>query len=598
MFILTRGIVFDFDGVIINSSEIQRQALMESYKTATGDDSMPSFEEFLSHSGDSLANIFKKMNLPLSLVEPYRKISRSLVNLVKVYDGMKELIEKLREQGFKCALCTGKDRERTVELLEKLNMLELFDSVVCSDDVRNPKPYPDSLLLAMENIGTSCENTVMVGDAKNDIACARAAGVAGIAVTWGDVPREALEKESPDYIADSVDELYDAINKCLGGKKFLRRYLVNDFVIAEENCNMNCAYCLTDVSRFKEKHKNTAKKTRKILNYIKDDKLRENVDGVSGIITDCFDVSILKVSGGEVLMIKGIMEYIKAQAPKYKAVQILTNGLLLDEKMLNELKNIGNVCIQVSIDHHTLEGNGYRTGNRRVLERILKCMDDIVKHEIPLEINCVLTDKNTPVIAGFADYLLKYSNRNVMMFPYPVRGAGRDLFFPKPDQVTGIEKLIQNYNTYKDILAPSIYLEYLLRFLEKGHREIRCIVPGMTIGTFDDGTVTPCPNYWFTSIGSLTEDERHETVQRIGRDRIYRLLLCAGKRIKECRKCFTPWETLNLYAAGLLPAKELCRSPLYGFPGIREDIIAIKNRVLSEAESYENHMNSLRKAGT
>ncbi|MEC0090215.1 HAD family hydrolase [Paenibacillus macquariensis] len=207
---MEKGIVFDFDGVIIDSSEIQRQAFTESYNLIVGEGT-PSIDEFLSHSGDSLENIFIKMKLPLEMVEPYKRISREKIGGVKIYNGMSDLLKLLKKNGYKCGLCTGKDRLRTLELLDKLMLNEYFDTVVCSDDVKNPKPHPDSLVLAINNLGVSFDSVVMVGDATNDIICAKLAGVKVVAVTWGDVPKNVLEQESPDYMVNTVDELLNVI---------------------------------------------------------------------------------------------------------------------------------------------------------------------------------------------------------------------------------------------------------------------------------------------------------------------------------------------------------------------------------------------------
>ncbi|EPR10814.1 HAD family hydrolase [Ruminiclostridium papyrosolvens] len=204
---MRKAVIFDFDGVVINSTEVQRQAFFESYKIAVGDGGVPSFEEFLRHSGDSLPNIFTKMNLPLEMVEPYREISRRKITEIKVYDGMRELLAELKENRYKCGLCTGKDRARTIEILDNADLFNYFDTLVCSDDVCNPKPHPESLVLCLTKLSASREDSVMVGDARNDILCAKSAGVKNIAVTWGDTDIEDLKKERPDYVVRSIVEL-------------------------------------------------------------------------------------------------------------------------------------------------------------------------------------------------------------------------------------------------------------------------------------------------------------------------------------------------------------------------------------------------------
>ena len=212
--LMNRGIIFDFDGVVINSSEIQKEAFEGSYKLIVGEGEPP-FDEFLMHSGDSLENILTSMELPLEMVEPYKKISRERSGDIKTYDGIKELLMFLKEKGYVCGLCTGKDRERTMELLKKLRLSVYFDSVVCSDDVNNPKPKPDSLIMSLHNLNISIDNAIMIGDSCNDIICAKSVGVTSVAVTWADTKEKILQQVYPDYIVNTAEELlYLITNIC------------------------------------------------------------------------------------------------------------------------------------------------------------------------------------------------------------------------------------------------------------------------------------------------------------------------------------------------------------------------------------------------
>lgn len=203
---MRRAAIFDFDGVIINSTDVQRRAFLESYRIIVGN-SVPSFEEFLSHSGDSIENIFKKMGLASEMVGLYRKICRENIDHIKVYDGIEALLAHLINKKILCGLCTGKDKTRVVEILNKLKLHRYFDTIVCPDDVINPKPHPESLLLALQRLDVSARHSVMIGDAENDIICAREAGVRSIAVTWGDISRKSLEKASPDFIVEDMSDL-------------------------------------------------------------------------------------------------------------------------------------------------------------------------------------------------------------------------------------------------------------------------------------------------------------------------------------------------------------------------------------------------------
>jgi HAD superfamily hydrolase (TIGR01509 family) len=203
---LFKNIIFDFDGVIINSHDVQVKALTEAFKTICGE-GVPPYDDFFKLSGDSLKNIFTQLGLPLDMIPIYQKISRENIGLIKIHEGMIKLLKKLNEAGCFCALCTGKDRSRTIEILKHFNIEQHFKVVICSDDVTNPKPHPESLFVIMKKLGTSPENIVMVGDGINDILSAKNANIESIAVTWGDVPGNELIKSEPTYIAHDILEL-------------------------------------------------------------------------------------------------------------------------------------------------------------------------------------------------------------------------------------------------------------------------------------------------------------------------------------------------------------------------------------------------------
>lgn len=205
-----RCLIFDLDGVIIDSHQLQIKALLESYRCVVGEGEPP-YEEFFRNSGDSLSNILKKLKLPQEIIPYYLEISVKNMAMIKIHKDIEEIILKLVKKGFKCAVCTGKDRKRTLEILEYLKLRKFFNAIVCSDDVLNPKPASDSLLKAIECMNGNTSNSIMIGDGINDILCARNANVASIGVSWGDLKKSELVKIGPDYIVDTIKELEEAI---------------------------------------------------------------------------------------------------------------------------------------------------------------------------------------------------------------------------------------------------------------------------------------------------------------------------------------------------------------------------------------------------
>lgn len=209
-FKLNKAIVFDFDGVIIDSLELQKFAYEKSYQIVIGKPPKR-FSEFITYSGSSLTHIISSMNLPEEMCDKYIEISRERLDLIKVFPGAKQLLERLKAGQYKCGLCTGKDRERTIEILKIMDLYSYFDAIVCSDDVNNPKPHAESLQLVTRKLKVRNVDCLMVGDSKNDILCAKNAKIISVAVDWGAFDKETLLKKSPDYYVENFDKLYNCI---------------------------------------------------------------------------------------------------------------------------------------------------------------------------------------------------------------------------------------------------------------------------------------------------------------------------------------------------------------------------------------------------
>lgn len=203
-------LIFDLDGCLIDSSDVQKKALFESYAAVVGDNKCPSYEEYIKHTGDSIDNVLKKMGLPEEMAHIYRRVSRNSINMVKVNWELIELIRAYREADFSIAISTGKDHDRAIEILSHSKIQGLFDLVVGADDVLNPKPSPDSVILVLEKLKVEKSQAVMIGDGQNDILCAQRAGIKSILTKWYECN---LDITGADYTVYSVSELNKVISK-------------------------------------------------------------------------------------------------------------------------------------------------------------------------------------------------------------------------------------------------------------------------------------------------------------------------------------------------------------------------------------------------
>lgn len=202
-------IIFDFDGVIIDSEAVMRVALHRAYSEVVGSGEAP-IDAYLNHMGESFVRIMDHLGLPRTMHGPYLRHSRENAHLIQMYPQARELLEALKDAGMQLALLTGKDRDRTIETLQRFELRDLFDVVLTSDDLTHAKPHPEGIHRILAMTATASSEAVMIGDAVNDVLCAQAAGVPSIAVTWGIQPHRLSECQ-PDQTVMSFTQLRDVL---------------------------------------------------------------------------------------------------------------------------------------------------------------------------------------------------------------------------------------------------------------------------------------------------------------------------------------------------------------------------------------------------
>lgn len=201
-----RGVLFDFDGVLIDSLPVMRQALRAAWEEVHGrrcDDFETLFARYREHLGKGFPEIMRALGLPLAMHPPFVAHSRRLAGGVLPCPGAAELLQALRAGGWRLGLATGKDEARTRELLALLGWSAYFEVVLGSDSVGAPKPAPEMAEVFMARTGVPQARLVMVGDAPADLECAQAAGCLSVAALWGYTPAETLRSHAPAFEAES-----------------------------------------------------------------------------------------------------------------------------------------------------------------------------------------------------------------------------------------------------------------------------------------------------------------------------------------------------------------------------------------------------------
>jgi 2-phosphoglycolate phosphatase len=130
---------------------------------------------------------------------------------VRPFPGVHDLVQLVRDAGWRVGVFTGKGRRSALFTLERLGLLNRVDALITSDEVKRPKPDPEGVLLAAAALGTPAGSLIFVGDTPADVLAGRAAGTRTVAALWGAYDRAATLAAGPDWAFDSITAFCDAI---------------------------------------------------------------------------------------------------------------------------------------------------------------------------------------------------------------------------------------------------------------------------------------------------------------------------------------------------------------------------------------------------
>lgn len=104
---------------------------------------------------------------------------------LRLYDGIEELLNTLKVKGYHLAIATNAYRNSTLQSLAHLNVVALFESIACYDDVGRGKPAPDMLEKNLADLGLEAKDALFIGDSERDLLAANALKMDYLMVNWG-----------------------------------------------------------------------------------------------------------------------------------------------------------------------------------------------------------------------------------------------------------------------------------------------------------------------------------------------------------------------------------------------------------------------------
>ncbi len=212
---MIKGVLFDMDGVLVDSEEYICQAGIEMFRekgmAVTGED----FRPFTGMGEDRyLGGVAEKYGIPFDAdrdkartYDIYREIVHGKLNALP---GVFDFIEKCRKLGLRMAVASSADEIKVITNLEEIGLApSLFGVVINGQQVERKKPFPDIFLKASAQINLGPRQCLVVEDAVSGVKAAKEAGCRCLALTTS---FSASELSAADWIARDLSE---APTECL-----------------------------------------------------------------------------------------------------------------------------------------------------------------------------------------------------------------------------------------------------------------------------------------------------------------------------------------------------------------------------------------------
>lgn len=208
-----KAVIFDLDGLLIDSEP----SWAEADKILLGKRGyVPTEEIFLKRLGTGIKQTIEIYKEEFGLTEDTQSlIDERLILFFEILEknlalmtGARELIAELYSANMKLAIASSGPYENNIDgIVNKLEIKKHFSVILTGEDAKNAKPAPDIFYLAVERLGISSRESLVLEDAPNGVIAGKAAGMTVYGVNKDKNIAKELKKAGADEVFDSLSEI-------------------------------------------------------------------------------------------------------------------------------------------------------------------------------------------------------------------------------------------------------------------------------------------------------------------------------------------------------------------------------------------------------
>ncbi|MCS3902429.1 phosphoglycolate phosphatase [Methylohalomonas lacus] len=203
------GVLFDLDGTLVDTAPGLAAALNSLCQLkGRAPPDYTAVRPIVSQGGAALIALAfadcdsaEREQLRREFLDIYARLLNEQPGASPLFAGMAGLLDNIEARGWRWGIVTNKPLWLSEPLLAAIGLDRRSACLVCGDQVQQPKPAPEALLLACEQLGCAPARAVYIGDAQRDIAAGQAAGLYTLAAAYGYLARD---EDPTDWGADAI----------------------------------------------------------------------------------------------------------------------------------------------------------------------------------------------------------------------------------------------------------------------------------------------------------------------------------------------------------------------------------------------------------